>query len=361
MKYKLHLLAIILVFCALALPLGQTKEARAIGPSTNNSTIPNFAAGDQPKSEIKPSVNSTLIGPTSQVGTAQPRVIIDFMGTSQQDKLKVTGNEIWYLQIDINNPGWLYIFEYFPAGSSSPGKWLAYKWEIAQSGLWELGPFTPDTNEPEGEHIYRAWFFSEGRWAGEDTTKSPNNVVYWTYSKRHSAAPPPAPIAPKKEVTFTDRVFGFIINPITLVIAILVLVILVGLYLSRKYGWLRKTEETLLPSDADIKEESVVVPSAPAIAKLSLPSGGEISIGRSRRIIGRTDLARALTLNELGLISRRHFQIKMEGEEFCIEDLGSANGTRLNGTDIRSKGSVTLNDNDTIEPAGATLLTFYIL
>jgi hypothetical protein len=363
MKNKLNLLAIILIFCALAILSGHAKQAAAIGPTTNNSTIPNLTTGDQPQDEIKPPVNSILLGPTSQLGTAQPKVIIDFIGASKQDKLRVTANETWHLQIDINSPGWIYIYEYFPAGNTLPGKWLAYKWQVAQSGLWELGPFTPGNNEPEGQHIYRVWFYSDGRWDQEDSAASQNNIIYWTYSKGLPAAlPPQPPVAPVKEATFFERLLSFVISPVTFVIAILVLIFLVGFYFSRKYSWWARTGDTLAqPYVRESREQSMDTCSTPASAKLSLPNGMEIPLAGDCRIIGREDLARALGLNELGLISRQHFQIKSEGEQFYIEDLGSANGTRVNGTDIRGKGSVTLDDNDIIELAGSAHLTFYFL
>jgi hypothetical protein len=363
MKTKLGLLGIVLIFCAVAVLSGQVRQAAAIGPTTNNSTIPNLTSGDQPQDEIKPPVNSILLGPTSQLGTAQPKVIIDFIGASKQDKLRVTANETWYLQIDVNSPGWLYIYEYSPAGNTLPGKWLAYKWQVAQSGLWELGPFTPGTNEPEGQHIYRVWFYSDGRWAPEDSATSQNNIIYWTYSKGLATAlPPQPPVAPVKEATFLDRLHSFVINPVTFIIAFLVLIFLVGFYFSRKYGWRMKTGDIVARLDnIELREQSVDVCLTPASAKLSLPNGTEIPLAGNCRIVGRGDLARALGLNELDLISRQHFQIKAEGEQFYIEDLGSANGTRLNGTDIRGKGSVTLDDNDIIELAGSAHLTFYFL
>ena len=78
-------------------------------------------------------------------------------------------------------------------------------------------------------------------------------------------------------------------------------------------------------------------------------------------VIGRGDLARSLGLDELGLISRRHFEVRYEEKQFYIEDLKSANGTRLNGEDISGKGLVSLNNDDVIEPAGAIRLKFCVL
>lgn len=364
MRGKLLFFAVTLVFCAFAALTGQTADVGAVGASTNNATIPNFPISDQSQDEIKPLVNCVLLGPTSQSKTTPPNVILDFIGTSKQDKFKITANETWYLEIDINAPGWLYIYEYFPVGNALPGKWIAYKWQVVQSGLWELGPFTPGNNEPEGQHIYRVWFYSDGHWAGEDSNASQNNLVYWTYSKGPPAAqaPPQPLIAPVKGATFLDRLHSFITNPIALAIGILILIILVGFYISRRYiRWGRSEDTVSLPDDAEMEGQSTVVPSAVASAKLSLSNGMEIPLAGNSRVIGRGDLARSLGLDELGLISRQHFEVKTDGEQFYIEDLGSVNGTRLNGTDIGGKGPISLNDDDLIEPASAIRLKFYVL
>jgi hypothetical protein len=364
MRGTLLFFALTLVFSVFAALPGQTADVRAVGASTNNSTTPNFPISDQSQDEIKPLVNCILLGTTSQSKTTPPNVILDFMGASKQDKFKITANETWYLEIDINAPGWLYIYEYFPAGNNLPGRWIAYKWQLVQSGLWELGPFTPTNNEPEGQHIYKVWFYSDGRWADEDSNASQPTLVYWTYSKGPSSAQSPLqpPVAPVKEPTFLERLHSFIMNPIAWALGVLILVILASFYISRRYIRWGRCDDTVSPADdADTEEQSHILPSVAAGSKLSLPNGMEIPLAGNSRIIGRGDLARALGLDELGLISRQHFEVKADGEQFYIEDLGSANGTRLNGIDISGKGSVNLNDNDVIEPAGILRLTFYII
>jgi pSer/pThr/pTyr-binding forkhead associated (FHA) protein len=51
----------------------------------------------------------------------------------------------------------------------------------------------------------------------------------------------------------------------------------------------------------------------------------------------------------------------LDDEQYYIEDLGSANGTHLNGKDISGQGPVGLDDGDIIEPAGAVHLKFHLL
>ncbi|MFC1846314.1 FHA domain-containing protein [Chloroflexota bacterium] len=272
-----------------------------------------------------------------------------------------------------NPPGWLYIYEYFPGGDALQGRWIAYKWELSHSGLWRLGPFTPESNEPEGEHIYNIWFYSDGQWAGEGPDGLQSSVVYWTYEKGQPVEPEPHPVLPPppqappppQEPGFLDKLTGFIMQPIGigLVILVLALIGVPGFFLYRKYFRRVAIEDTdPLPDEAVSEEEtSAELPATLAGARIALPNGVEIQLTGNRRIIGRGDLARALGLDDLGLISRRHFEIKSKDAQFYIQDLGSANGTVFNGTDIKGKGPIALSDDDVIEPAGIISLKFYVL
>jgi hypothetical protein len=368
MRNTLLLLIFTLTFGALAVLFSQTANVGAMGAPTDNTTTPNVPTSDQLTDEIKPPVEYVLLGPTSQSENTPPNFIAGFIGASEQENSKVTAQENWYLDVDINAPGWLYIYEYFPDGEDFQGKWIAYKWQLLQSGLWQLGPFTPANDEPEGQHIYRLWFYSDGQWATEDPDTPQNNLVYWTYSKGKPAEqpvepiPPQPPIAPVKETNFIGKVYEFITQPVVLTLGTSLLVVVVGLYLLRIYTRRRISQDTVpLPDEAEPEGLSAALPSAVASAKIVLPNGIEIQLAGNSRVIGRGDLARALSLDDLGLISRQHFEVKLDDEQFYVEDLGSANGTHLNGEDISGKGPVNLNNDDIIEPAGAIHLKFHLL
>ncbi len=355
-----------LIFATLAAVVGSTAGAGAMGTPTENYTIPDIPTSDPVHDEIKPPVNFILQGPTSQLESRPPNFIADFTGTSTQDKYRVTGNENWYLDIDINTPGWLYIYEYYPSGRDFTGLWIAYKWQLQQSGLWRLGPFSPKENEPEGEHIYRIWFYSDGKWAAEEPGGPQNNLVTWTYMKGppvQQPQPPPATV-PVKEITFLDHLYRFITNPVVLLIgpSAVAIIVLLSIYLSRAYARKRSRPDSVpLPAESKPEQPPAAPQPTAARARLALPSGMEIQLAGESRIIGRGNLARALSLDELGLISRQHFRVTYAGEQFYIEDSGSANGTRLNGTDIGGKGQFNLNDGDVIEPAGTVKLKFQVL
>jgi len=359
MRKALLLLALALIcnlFSALSI---RTAPVGALGAPTDNTTVPNVPAGDQSQAEIIPPVESVWLGPTSQSDNTTPNFIAGFVAAPGQEASTVTADENWYLDLDVNMPGWMYIYEYFPPGGDLQGQWLAYKWQLPESGVWRLGPFTAADNEPEGQHIYRLWFYSDGQWAAGDPDNPQNNLVYWTYSKGKPAepVPPPSPAAPAK-ASFLATLLGIITRPVvgaSLLVVILALALL-PVYLRRR----RIQNSASSAGEVETEELSAALSSA-ARAKITLPNGIEIPLSGSSKVIGRGDLARALSLDDLGLVSRRHFEVKLDGEQFYLEDLGSANGTRLNGKDISGRGPVSLDDGDIIEPAGAVPLKFHLI
>lgn len=63
----------------------------------------------------------------------------------------------------------------------------------------------------------------------------------------------------------------------------------------------------------------------PPLAPLALPDGGRVAIGRGKdcELVLITDSA-----------SRRHAEVYAEGADFCVRDLGSKNGTFVNGQPV---------------------------
>jgi len=368
MKIRLLFLTFVLIFTAAAMLLCQTADIWATGPPTDNTTTPDTPTSGEGGNALAPTVPSTLLGPSSQPEDTTPSFIPYFVGPSKEDKSNITANEKWYLNVDINMPGWLYIYEYFTLGEDLSGRWIAYKWQLTQSGVWRLGPFAPEDNEPEGQHIYRIWFYSDGQWAEENPDAPQNSFVYWTYSKgqpteQPTAQTPSQPLTPpSKEAIFSDKLYEFITLRIVLVLGslLLLIIIMLGLYIYWRYGRRGNGQTAEAIDEVKTQEPAAILPSGVAGAKIALPNGAEISLANNR-VIGRGDLARALSLDELGLISRQHFEIKYEDEQFYIEDLGSANGTKLNGEDISGKGPVSLHNDDLIEPACAIKLKFILL
>jgi hypothetical protein len=77
---------------------------------------------------------------------------------------------------------------------------------------------------------------------------------------------------------------------------------------------------------------------------------------------GREDFRGIVPEEALNFISRSHFIVRYDYSRghFIIEDLGSTNGTLLNGEEIKGKGAHELKDGDVISPAGAVNLRFNV-
>ncbi|MCW4023915.1 MAG: zinc ribbon domain-containing protein [Candidatus Bathyarchaeota archaeon] len=100
---------------------------------------------------------------------------------------------------------------------------------------------------------------------------------------------------------------------------------------------------------------------APPQAQFALvcPDGTEISISSSKTI-GRLDLAKYAAPNETMWISRQHFDILEENGAPFIIDEKSANGTKLNGKEIKQQGKQQLKSDDEIIVGDAVKLVFKI-
>lgn len=139
--------------------------------------------------------------------------------------------------------------------------------------------------------------------------------------------------------------------------------------------WPRKKEERQLPPLATVSpvartnssasimsSETKVLQSGtlPYYAGLQLPNGQIMAISGMSKDFGRSDFEPYVSRDVLNLISRRHFQITFSVKEksFLIEDLGSSNGTMLNGNEIKGKGKVILKDGDIISPSNILNLKF---
>ena len=74
---------------------------------------------------------------------------------------------------------------------------------------------------------------------------------------------------------------------------------------------------------------------------LQLPEGAEVTLGRSRSCTVRVDSER---------VSREHARISRQGVDIRVEDLGSRNGTRLNGAKIEAPARVVSGDEIGVGP-----------
>jgi hypothetical protein len=92
-----------------------------------------------------------------------------------------------------------------------------------------------------------------------------------------------------------------------------------------------------------------------APAELVLPGGGRVHIESEPVVIGRMPECEVVLSDPN--VSRRHAEVLRINEAFMVRDLGSTNGTKLNGAPIR-EGYLTTGDNITV---GSTTLVFEML
>jgi hypothetical protein len=169
---------LLLVAAVTAVIAALPASAWAVGAPADNYTVPDIPTDNTTSDEIKPDVQFIVDGPSVQDKNAPPGMIPTFTSVPERDNNLITAGDKWFLDIDINAPGWIFIWEYYPKGSTYERKRIAWKWHLKEIGVWNLGPFKATGDEPEGQHIYRICFYSGGKYTGGD---HPWKDVTWTY------------------------------------------------------------------------------------------------------------------------------------------------------------------------------------
>ena len=96
------------------------------------------------------------------------------------------------------------------------------------------------------------------------------------------------------------------------------------------------------------EQKTILMKPRYVMAMLILPNNYEIKITEPEKIVGREDFVGAIPADDLPFIGRKHFKIIKMDNGLYIEDFNSANGTRLNGEEIKGKGRKELKDGDII-------------
>jgi Protein of unknown function (DUF3662)/FHA domain len=104
-----------------------------------------------------------------------------------------------------------------------------------------------------------------------------------------------------------------------------------------------------------VTAEVIEGPDGLAPAELVLPGGGRVPIESDPVVIGRLPEC-AVVLSDPN-VSRRHAEVLRINDAFVLRDLGSTNGTKLNGAPIRESYLAT-GDNITV---GSTTIVFEML
>ncbi len=100
--------------------------------------------------------------------------------------------------------------------------------------------------------------------------------------------------------------------------------------------------------EADVREGPLGLPAG----SLVLPSGERIVLGPEPVTIGRLPECTVVVGDPNA--SRRHAEVRRQGNDVVVVDLGSTNGTRVNGVLVRERA---LEDGDQIT-VGTTVVTF---
>lgn len=102
-----------------------------------------------------------------------------------------------------------------------------------------------------------------------------------------------------------------------------------------------------IAEDGEAKKAYILFLTGPLVGKIHLLESGATSLGRANDV--------DIVINDTR-ISRHHISIHTHGNKVAIEDLGSTNGTYVNGH--RIKGTAPLNDGDKIQLSSNTIFKF---
>jgi len=111
-------------------------------------------------------------------------------------------------------------------------------------------------------------------------------------------------------------------------------------------------DESLGTGELVVMSEMVEAPGGAAAGSLLLPDGHRVEIGEDPVTIGR--LAECDIVLSDPNVSRRHAEVRRQGNGFAVIDLRSTNGTRVNGAGVKERR---LADGDEIT-VGATNIRF---
>lgn len=108
-----------------------------------------------------------------------------------------------------------------------------------------------------------------------------------------------------------------------------------------------REDEALGKGEFLVAGEMLEAPGGAAVGSLVLPDGRRIAIGEEAVTIGRLPEC-DIALSDPN-VSRNHAEVRRRGNDFLVVDLGSTNGTKLNGAGIKERK---LNDGDDITVGG---------
>ena len=453
-----------------------------------------------------PSLQMTV--PPSPPPGAAGSIVNAYLVTSYGQTLyNLYRNDQLYLVVSFNGPGYFYLWEYYPPGSTPYGHWLCYRWYRPYAGVWRIGPFSAESWDPDGIYVWKMWYNSGFSWSTRtlsfnysrgsispysgpsprpiyqpainsfsanassidvgqtvtltwtttnansvtitpgigavgtsgSTTVTPAQTTMYTLSATGSSGstvtasaainviprvPPTlsiqqptiqsgqstvlswnapaavqvfiaglgsfdavgtATVTPDTTTTYnltatyidgttqTAAVSVTVEQPSYLIYGLLALLAIAAAVIvimmvrrprasqaARSSGTRAGTSTSAAATvSAGDPGSSTSVTEAPP-AKLVMPDGSEMLLAGNTRSFGRQDFEKLLPGDRVSFISRQHINVWYEDGKYYIEDRGSTNGTRINGSEIRGSGRQALVDGDVIELADKLSITFKI-
>jgi len=475
-------------------------------PPTEGGELVEPPVGVDTYNQTWPSLQMTV--PPSPPPGAAGSIVNAYLVTSYGQTLyNLYRNDLCYLVVSFNGPGYFYLWEYYPPGSTPYGHWLCYRWYRPYAGVWRIGPFSAEAWDPDGTYVWKMWYNSGFSWSTRTLsfnytrgnispytgptpypiyqpvinsfTANASSVdagqtvtLTWTTANTNSVSITPdigtvgtsgsTTITPVNTTTYTlsatgssgstvtsstiinviprviptlsvlqptiqsgqstvlswnapaavqvfisglgsfDSVGSTTVNPnqttmynltatyidgttqtatITVTVeqppyliygllgllAIAATVIVVMMVrrprasqpapaAGTRAGTATSAAATLPTGEAGSSTSVAEVPPA----KLVMPDGSEMLLAGNNRTFGRQDFEKLLPGDRVSFISRQHINVWYEDGKYYIEDRGSTNGTRVNGSEIRGNGRQSLVDGDVVELADKLSITFKI-
>jgi len=171
--YKLLLILALSLLCASVIIFPAYAQVQPTPPaSPDASWQPPYEDGQF----MEPSVNvetynhawsSLPVLPPTEVAPGLASSIVNAYLVNSRGQIlnNLYRNELCYLIVSFNGPGYFYLWEYYPSGTDQVyGHWLCYKWYRPSAGIWKIGPFAAESWEPTGHYTWRMWFLSGFSW-----------------------------------------------------------------------------------------------------------------------------------------------------------------------------------------------------
>lgn len=161
------------LLCASVIVLPANAQAQPTPPSSPDSVWqPPYEDGQfmepsvtvETYSQVWPNLGVNVPAPVAP-GVASSIVSAYLVNSYGQILGNLNRNDLCYLIVSFNGPGYFYLWEYYPSGTdTSSGHWLCYKWYRPSAGVWKIGPFAAESWEPSGQYTWKMWYLSGFSW-----------------------------------------------------------------------------------------------------------------------------------------------------------------------------------------------------